>query len=81
MENKITPECLLLNLKKLQIAFPDITADFVLLLEERLTVNNFNDHQLNFAVGMTLDKCDKKYLTIADIIKNKPSSMPTGQTL
>lgn len=54
--------------KKLSVAFPQMSADFFNLLAERIVKNRISARRLDYAVSRVLDTFTYKQLTIADIV-------------
>lgn len=56
------------EVKKLIAAFPEVTSDFIILLVDRLTENNFTEQRVKDAINNVIDKNPYKRPAIADII-------------
>ena len=56
------------EVKKLIAAFPEMTSDFIILLVDRLTENNFTEQRVKDAINNIIDTNPYKRPAIADII-------------
>ena len=65
----VTPKVLAASIKKLQIAFPSMGADFFNLLTERIIANGFTDERLQDAIAKVIDTFSYKELHVSDVIK------------
>jgi hypothetical protein len=64
-----TKESVKSELRRLHAAFPDITADYIILLTERVISNNFTLGRLRDAINNIIDNFQYKAPNIADVIK------------
>lgn len=63
-----TMEHILTSVKKLQVAFPQMSRDFWNLLTERIVKNNIAAERLEYCLTRVIDNFTYKTLTIADVI-------------
>lgn len=67
--DELTPSNILVQMKRLSVAFPKQSPEFFNLLAERIASNGFTDKRLNDAVNNLLDNFSYKELNLSDIIK------------
>ena len=65
----VTPNILAASIKKLQVAFPSMGADFFNLLTERIIANGFTDERLQDAVAKVIDTFQYRELHVSDVVK------------
>jgi hypothetical protein len=56
------------EVKKLVAAFPEVTSDFIILLADRISDNNFTTQRVKDAINHIIDNSPYKRPAIADII-------------
>lgn len=56
------------EVKKLTAAFPEVTSDFIILLAERISDNEFTAQRVKDAINHVIDNSPYKRPSIADII-------------
>jgi len=66
--DNLTPDCVVVELKKLEINFPTIDKLFIDLLSERLVANNFTNKRLRDAVAYLIDNFKYQKPKVSDII-------------
>jgi hypothetical protein len=69
VDDVATKESVKSELRRLHAAFPDITADYIILLTERVISNKFTLRRLRDAVNNVIDNFQYKVPNISDIIK------------
>jgi len=66
--DKLTPNVMLAETKKLQAAFPSISSDQVNVLSERIIANGFTDNRLKDAISNLIDNHRYPNIMISDVI-------------
>ena len=67
-DNPAPPELIATELFKLKTVFPDLSNDFMSVLSERISLNNFTEKRLRDAIGNVIDNFQYKSPKISDII-------------
>lgn len=64
----LTPECVVQNTAKIEIAFPSLPTEFHKLFQQRIKDKGFTDKRLTDAVNNVIDTCVYPQPTIANFL-------------